>query len=101
MSGHTPGPWEVCGHDVRGPYAMGDSERPGLHVCTVAGGDKANARLIAAAPEMLDLLVKLRDAGSWYSSALEIDVYRKDAPDGEELEAELIALIAKATGEQP
>ena len=59
---HTPGPWEIFpvkevwrGHDVRGPHGetithvqRGDSERDGQHA--------ANARLIAAAPNMLKAL---------------------------------------------
>ena len=59
---HTPGPWEIFpvkevwrGHDVRGPHGetithvqRGGSER--------ADEQKANARLIAFAPEVLQAL---------------------------------------------
>ncbi len=60
MSGHTPGPWKL----------VQESVDPSWHIITAAGGritvnihieagnatDIANARLIAAAPEMLEAL---------------------------------------------
>jgi len=59
MSGHTPGPWAVKPKTV-GIYAGGDTR------VAIAGEDvksplplaqrKANAALIAAAPELLELL---------------------------------------------
>jgi len=52
---------------------------------------------MAAAPEMLALLTKLRDCGDWYRTALEIDTYNRKGDDGESLKAELDALIAKAS----
>lgn len=62
-SKHTPGPWmmatrpsSIVGWPVVAPYAMGRS------VCNVTAGhdeSAANARLIAAAP---DLLAALKDA---------------------------------------
>ena len=62
---HTPGPWEIFpvkevwrGHDVRGPHGetithvqRGGSER--------ADEQKANARLIAFAPELLQAIKDL------------------------------------------
>lgn len=98
MSGHTPGPWEVCGHDVRGPYAMGDSERPGLHVCTVAGGDKDNAHLIAAAPELLAACRKLVE---WHGNRAGFGDDLLPADQQVEWVADAMRAISKATGEQP
>lgn len=70
---HTPGPWEV--RQGVGPFSDRENDyQPfdictenfselydaGKRICTLSDGwskeDKANARLIAAAPEMLELL---------------------------------------------
>lgn len=70
MSGHTPGPWEVDeSGDVRQVRPRTDAERAagqcaGYRVAILASGpadpsDGANARLIAAAPEMLEALQML------------------------------------------
>lgn len=45
--------------------------------------------------ELLDFIRRVLDAGAWYPHALEIDMYKPDAADGEELEAEGRALLAK------
>jgi len=68
MSKHTPGPWIERGYNVRvrngryiaytGPSHTPPSEYP--KQC--AEEDKANARLIAAAPELLEALQRLRNA---------------------------------------
>jgi len=75
---HTPGPWRAEGKQVRGPAA-------GL--IATAGGDfyddgrkdangwtftppldtAANARLIAAAPELLAALIRMRDEFNSYA----------------------------------
>lgn len=96
MSWHTPGPW------VAKSCRLGISDNAltwavfaswGEAVCTVKNTpDSAeDARLIAAAPEMLALLIRLKDAGDW----LEINRYGAGAEDGEELETAIDALIAK------
>ena len=63
MSEHTPGPWMVA----RGVPAAVDAVSGGL-VAEAVGGfhrsyeeETANARLIAAAPDMLAELKRLRD----------------------------------------
>ena len=56
-----------------------------------------DAALIAAAPKMYALLDKLLNAGSWYSSALEIDTY--EGYDGEELKKMIETVLAEARGE--
>lgn len=74
MSKHTPGPWTVCTFEVEQEGALyagrwhidqdGDKGRPDIAVvsCTNGAGaeqNAANARLIAAAPEMLEALISL------------------------------------------
>ena len=107
MSGHTPGPWEAhqrpespieCGHRV--------TTADGLTVCNVTyqlptrvDGEVvevariANARLIAAAPELLealrDVLGWVPDGGPWHTDAPMASVARARAA------------IRKATGSQP
>lgn len=54
---HTPGPWDVDGRDIFCRLHSGSSIK--VVVAKVAGSDDeadANARLIAAAPEMLEAL---------------------------------------------
>ena len=60
MSAHTPGPWGLDGNLIEGP----DGERV---ACITAYSrrtpkQKANARLIAAAPELLEALRGLLNA---------------------------------------
>lgn len=70
MSGHTPGPWEYE-HDEHGTQSeiVGQSECLFEAVCIIPHDDimedgwqemLANTRLIAAAPELLEVLVRLR-----------------------------------------
>ncbi|MCO2436051.1 hypothetical protein FA346_13140 [Pseudomonas aeruginosa] len=63
MSKHTPGPWEIERYsdgliqivgDVR--IVSDDEENVTTVVEAVARGDEANARLIVAAPDLLDAL---------------------------------------------
>lgn len=58
---HTPGPWKKIADYVQAPRRGGAQHD--IDICQVftaetrAGEPAANARLIAAAPEMLDLLI--------------------------------------------
>jgi len=55
---HTPGPWEIGTPPPNGEQTIGTDK--GLMVAIATTGyinTKANARLIAAAPEMLDALI--------------------------------------------
>ena len=67
MSEHTPGPWTA--RPQTGPQwgvTHGDSEFAFICNCfTLHGNDEANARLIAAAPDMLEALKQSLD---WLSS---------------------------------
>ena len=64
MSGHTPRPWKVGGTDLQ---PMVRSPNGPLSVCIAAcdeyreGEQEANARLIAAAPDMLESLRECHD----------------------------------------
>ena len=59
---HTPGPWEaVDSLTIRGPFCIGDPSRPGWLIAGLPANIPeaervANARLIAAAPELLEAL---------------------------------------------
>lgn len=90
MSGkYTPGPWYVGREDENtGEIEVVSDSRP--YICLVFSGaidevTLANARLIAAAPELLELALYV--AG--------------DNPDYGHMHGLAIAAIAKATGEQP
>ena len=54
MTQHTPGPWHVSGL-VRAAVVIGDD----VLRLGIGEASKANARLIAAAPDLLDSLVNL------------------------------------------
>lgn len=72
MSGHTPGPW--CTAPVDGVYHGDNTTKyhavkkfwpgPGAYEriadCTDSAYPEANARLIAAAPDLLEALLKVR-----------------------------------------
>lgn len=84
---HTPGPWErltFSNHELQADFAMVKiGER--VHMVGYSGGDWANARLIAAAPELLE--------------ALEMVMRRGRIDDSEEAMNQVAAAIAKAKGE--
>ena len=72
---HTPGPWTHKATASLGPqYAVyGESDRTGRDVAVVYNNGneaEANARLIAAAPELLEALEKAAD---WLSRSTRID----------------------------
>ena len=89
MSKHTPGPWHIGGRTIlrptltifHKPFGLGD-------VAEVY--EEANARLIAAAPELLEALKEIADTDP-------VDA----ALDPQRAVRIARAAIAKATGEQP
>lgn len=92
---HTPGPWNWAKSDIDGKYSIYGNGP--LAYCgdtgAVDGDGEANARLIAAAPDLLaalEALVGEADLG-------EVDL---DDDDRAKLEQARTA-IAKATGGQP
>lgn len=80
-SKHTPGPWRLNGNRT---ITVGDFGKPGSFIAEVK--NDANARLIAAAPELLEAL-------EW----LLHHVVRTQGLDGPELN-HVRETIAKATG---
>jgi hypothetical protein len=69
-SKHTPGPWSIEPHPERPDLPIrvmgGKGERVArcsqISLCTTPEECKANARLISAAPDLLEALVMVRDA---------------------------------------
>ena len=55
MNKHAPGPWKTTHSEVSG-YRVSDSTGWGVAVVLKDVTDEANARLIAAAPQMLEAL---------------------------------------------
>lgn len=95
---HTPGPWEFShreGQDKMYRTEVFSEEYGGIATCdwtvkqcgngVISTYREANARLIAAAPELLDALIELDDCGGEIPSWSTRDKVR--------------AAIAKATGE--
>lgn len=88
---HTPGPWRAIGAAVHAPARHADSQR--IADCRALLPDaelRANAALMAAAPDMLDALRRVlrhipADAGG---ASMSDDVHRARAA------------IARATGEK-
>lgn len=99
---HTPGPWEAIGNLVRSPMHQPQGLPAGVQIADCRDGyflahtdeAKANARLIAAAPELLEELKELREF--FYGKY----GYGNDAEQIKRLNR-ASAVIAKATGEQP
>ena len=120
MSGakHTPGPWVAAPYEGFGPRTTvrQGCERTGMRIASTfettsprnVDRNEANARLIAAAPDLLAALKKAR-ATIWIERQSLVEVH--SGPDGvldsdgaswvDELDSELQeidAAIAKATG---
>ena len=102
MSEHTPGPWETDRNNVH------SAQIATIHHClnndwvevwspnAFAASEEemeANARLIAAAPDLLEAL----------QAALEYDYHAAAAGSARQMviEEKILSAIAKATGEQP
>ena len=88
MSKHTPGPWVTRGATIRSTHP----DAPADPVCRCAGLDStvdANARLIAAAPDLLEALANMVGAfggvGETTSPAIESAraAIRKATAEGE------------------
>lgn len=83
MSTFTPGPWSLWG--AANPSQVISYEH-GFIAQTVGGNDEANARLIAAAPDLLENLIGCMESlASHAPDCVEVDCAR--------------AAIAKATGQ--
>ncbi len=98
----TPGPWialrGVDGEPHRWGVFQAVADRPNYHIASVENGapgdtlktEEANARLFAAAPDLLALLVEAR---SW------VDGDEKIFPREQDICNRIDAAIAKARGE--
>ena len=104
MSGHTNGPWHFVEHSWSdtGIYSLDGEPIALISISAYATEDnqdayektaKANARLIAASPELLDALVHLH-------INFKLMLSKKPVRDVEETLAEVEKAIAKATGQQ-
>ena len=104
MSKHTKGPWKIGTPPPNGEQTIGDARGMMVAVATTGIGmgeeTKANARLIAAAPELLDALKGIMNI---VSETLGVAGYYPDEDYADwdefpELQA-AEAAIAKAKGE--
>lgn len=95
---HTKGPWKVeYETDITGTEndpengCVGVVDVAHVYLRTVAGRTEANARLISAAPELLEVLRELEQSCEYWSEY--------DVPLG--IVDRIKSAITKATGEQP
>lgn len=99
---HTPAPWHVCtgNHETFGNVlniAAQEGDVPAICVISnvedATEEDRANARLIAAAPDLLEALKAMLDAepGYGWGGSSEAEIAAQELAR---------AAIAKATGEQ-
>ena len=101
MTQHTPGPWRVDPDHCRDVQTADGA----IEICLAEGGEPygknlfsvppmeeahANARLIAAAPDLIAVLKELQDSASYWSEY--------DVPIG--IVDRINAAIAKARGEK-
>jgi hypothetical protein len=97
MTAHTPGPWVITPHptpnvDVFGVgEVMDDKETQYALSHTICYQNaEANARLIAAAPELLEALVEIMEQVGGYVPDTDKSAWSRASQ-----------IIAKAKGEQP
>jgi hypothetical protein len=110
MNEHTPGPWRLqdnTEHWKTNPWSI-TVRKPGVNSCTIANlptratmghiEQAANARLIAASPEMFDLLMRFVD---WYSNRDASDYHRVMPIENQPPEIQdTMRLLDRITGEQ-
>ena len=99
MSAHTPAPWEatpvsdygtitILGRDKSGDFLVAE-----IQCGELPAADVANARLIAAAPELLEALVQvMKWIRNWSPEFTEDEEWGED-------ETAALAAIAKAKGQ--
>jgi hypothetical protein len=87
MEKHTPGPWKVTQHDM-GAFIRCPADYIIAGPVDTRRGHEANARLIAAAPELLEALREF------------VEAFEGCYADGEPAMIKAKAAIAKATGEK-
>lgn len=102
MSGdnHTPGPWKITDSGT-GVFSSNKplGQNGIIAICDAVARtreeNEANARLIAAAP---DLLKELEAAVTWIEQIESYEIFDPSAPSKHELLPQLRAAIAKARG---
>ncbi|HBA73054.1 MAG TPA: hypothetical protein DCZ63_12960 [Geobacter sp.] len=88
---HTPGPWTAFNDGTGGfPCVLSDSENVSFYIAQCARF--ADARLLAAAPELLEAC---RAAEAHYAMICEVICANNPPPGGNPLLAQLRAAIAK------
>ena len=95
---HTPGPWKIGTPPPNGEQTVGTDQGLMVAVATTGAGvrTKANASLIAAAPDLLEALRKYELPIDINNIALSCIEFGSEAV---ERELQRRAAIAKATGE--
>ncbi len=97
MGKHTPGPWRHAGR--KGGWD-GVTSADGTDICALEYNNPANARLIAAAPDLLEALLEARAAFVVeYAEDGRVLSVGHDSEALRPMVATLDAAIAKATGE--
>lgn len=104
---HTPGPWRITRDQTPGQFVTIDKVRDAHNsvICTLHVNAEANARLIAAAPDLLEALHDLTiwaghrpdGRGSWAYVNACVTLCRAT---GQEYQDTHYPPIAKATGEE-
>lgn len=90
MSKHTPGPWGVVAYGLHGRMKVTAGSMPVASIASANRDASFNARLIAAAPELLAVLQELEESARYWGEY--------DVPLG--IVDRISAAIAKATGEK-
>jgi hypothetical protein len=91
---HTPGPWKIATFDGPNQYASIEAENESVRICDIPSWPcavyemRANARLIAAAPDLLDAL-------DWALRQIEDDL----DPDHQAAFDAALSTLRKAKGE--
>lgn len=97
-SKHTPGPWSLWKDVCHGEHGMITDDAHARHIAQIKDGApeiEANARLIAAAPELLEAMQTYIAALDGWENTNKAERRVKTA------EAGMRAAIGKATGEWP
>lgn len=81
MNKHTPGPWRIDfgwserhQHPSMGPHIVGSDDRSVIELCPGyfhSAEGQVNARLIAAAPELLEALIVWTEASLYVTGEME------------------------------
>lgn len=95
MTHHTPGPWRLTRDHTPGQYGINERIRDKHNsvICNLHVNAEANARLIAAAPDLLDMCQRLVGFAYHYGSTTGILA-------GDGMLAQAKALIAQAKGNE-